>query len=79
MVQIKPKKEEMRFILMNRPIYNQIERYIDEQMTDLIKEIAKLIEKRLNTAVSLKELLLQEKKKVLKEKIAKVYRSVDDF
>lgn len=78
-VQILSKRKEVRVIATNRLIYNQIEKYLESQVGDLTSEIARLIEEKLNTTVDLKKLLLQEKKRVIKEKIEKVYRFVDDF
>jgi hypothetical protein len=78
-IQINPEQKEVRVNLTSRKIYELIEKTIESNILEVLNTLVREIEDKLNLSGDLSKLLLQERKKVLKEKIREIYQSIDEL
>ncbi|OHD14667.1 MAG: hypothetical protein A2Y41_06040 [Spirochaetes bacterium GWB1_36_13] len=72
-------REKIHFLLLSRNLYQDIENSIDEKIYEIIAFLFQEVEDKLNRTVHLKQLLLQERKNILNEKIKEIYEEVDEL
>lgn len=78
-IDIHPQKGLFKVILMEKNSYKKIEQHIQQQIYFVIEQLFQHIQTQLHLSSDIKKLLLQERKKVLQEKIKKAFESVDDL
>jgi hypothetical protein len=78
-IKVNPKKQTIRFNVMSKPIYDQIQLHIEKQIDDVLNFIVKDIEHKFEVAFNVQSLLLQERKRILKETLRKIYAHVNEL
>lgn len=78
-VKIHPNNGKVKIIQMSLSLYQQLELEMESQIFNLLAHLTQDIQTKLNKTLDLKELLYQDRKNILKEKIRQTYRWVDEL
>ncbi len=78
-IKINPEKNHIKVVIMNRSTYDAIEFFIQAQITNMLNIILKKIESKLDMAFNIKKKLFQHRKKIIKRKLKRLYKSIDEL
>ncbi|PKL15158.1 MAG: hypothetical protein CVV50_01050 [Spirochaetae bacterium HGW-Spirochaetae-6] len=78
-VHLEPEKGRAKIIITSKKIYQQIEKALDNEMGIILEDLLSKIEERIEVGQDIRKLILQEKKRQLKDKIGRIYQKVDEL